>query len=90
MSKQTPLQAELVWYFSLMSAASSNGTDILQFWADSQSVLPILSRIVARILPTMASSNDVESMFSCCSRVNNPQRASLFGDHTNMLTIMQF
>ena len=90
MSKQTPLQAELVRYFSLMSAASSNGTDTLQFWADSQSVLPILSRIAARILPTMASSTDVERMFSCSGRVNSPERASLTRDHINMLTIMRF
>ena len=90
MSKQTPLQAELVRYFSLMSTASSNGTDTLQFWADSQSVLPILSRIAARILPTMASSTDVERMFSCTGRVNSPERARLSGEHINMLTIMRF
>ncbi len=90
LSKQTPLQAELVRYFSLMSATSSNGTDTLQFWADSQSVLPILFRISARLLPTMTSSTDVERMFSCIGRVINPQRASLSGDDTNLLTIMQF
>ena len=38
----------------------------------------------------MASSTDVERMFSCSGRVNNPERASLSGDHTNMLTIMRF
>ena len=90
LSRQTPLQAELVLFFALMSIAAANGTDTLQFWADNQDKLPILSRIAARILSTFGSSTDVERMFSCSGRISTTERANLTGAHANVLTIMRF
>jgi hypothetical protein len=61
-------------------------TVTLPFWTTHAERFPILFRIARRVLPTPASSTDVEKMFSVCGLICTSNRASLSPEHINVLT----
>jgi hypothetical protein len=71
-----------------MHAASTDQINNLQFWADHEDELPLMSRFAARILPSAACSTDSERFFKVTKAVCSDHRASLAGDTINMCASM--
>jgi hypothetical protein len=68
-----------------MGIASANKQLPLLFWTEVHLAFPILWRIARRILPTPASSTDVERLFSVCGLICSDLHGSLSPEHVNML-----
>jgi hypothetical protein len=69
------------------STSASTERDLpLPFWTTHADKFPVLFRIARSVLPTPASSTDVERMFSVCGLICTSNRALLSPDHVNVLT----
>ena len=85
LSSLVPIVEELKRFVGVMSVASANNELPLPFWTDNYASFPILWRIARRILPTPASSTDVERLFSVCGLICTDGRSKLTPTHVNTL-----
>jgi hypothetical protein len=87
MSSLVPIQEEIGQYLPVVNIAVLERDLLSPLWTSHAERIPILFRIARRVLPTPASSTDVEKMFSVCGMICTSNRASLSPDHFNVLTL---
>ena len=85
LSTVIPIDEELGRFLGVMGIASAAKQLPLLFWTEIPLSFPILWRIARRVLPTPASSTDVERLFSVCGLICTDLRGNLSPEHVNML-----
>ena len=65
-----------------------HGFNPLEFWPTYRHRLPILARLVAKLLSAPATSSDCERLFSLSGRLFSKLRASLTSEHVDMRTCL--
>ena len=85
LSTVIPIDEELGRFLGVMGIASAAKQLPLLFWTEVHLSFPILWRIARRVLPTPASSTDVERLFSVCGLICTDRRGNLSPEHVNML-----
>ena len=84
LSKQSPLQDELVLLIGALGRAAAEGVDPLTFWAVNEKQFKIWSSIAARVFATMASSTDAERFFKTTKAICADHRSLLSPDMVNI------
>lgn len=87
--EKSPLEIEIAAYMSMPRPQEKGKVDVLTWWREHQTSLPLLAGVARKILAVPASSASSERMFSAAGNIVTAERYNLDPKTTEMLTFCQ-